>query len=54
VVVGLGTGDDPADPGYINTLAVQVTSQYGHAVATIIDSRITWRILYVAFDGSHN
>lgn len=54
MVVDLRTGDDPADPGYINTLAVQVTSQYGYVVATIIDSRITWRVLYVAFDGSHS
>jgi hypothetical protein len=49
----LRTGNDPADPGYINALAVQVASQYGHEVATIIDSRVTCRVLYVAFDGSH-
>lgn len=53
VVVDLKTGDDPADPSYVNTLAVQVAGQYGHEVATIIGSRVTCRVLYVAFDGSH-
>lgn len=43
VVVDLKTGDDPADPDYINPLAVQVASQYSHEVATIIDSRVTCR-----------
>jgi hypothetical protein len=49
----LRTGDDPADPGHIDVLAVQVASQYGHEVATIIDFRVTCQVLYVAFDGSH-
>ena len=40
LVVDLKTAYDPADPGYINALAVQVASQYGHEVATIIDSRV--------------
>ncbi len=52
VVVDLKAGDDPADPGYINALAVLVASQYGHVVAKIVDSRVTCRALYVAFDGS--
>jgi hypothetical protein len=52
-VVDLKIGDDPADPGYVNALAVQVASKYGREVATIIDSRVTCRVLYVAFDGSH-
>jgi hypothetical protein len=54
MVVELKTGDDPTDPGYVNALAVQVASQYGHVVATIVDSRVTCRVLYVAFDGSHS
>jgi hypothetical protein len=46
-------GDREAADEWRRTLAVQVASQYGHEVATIIDSRVTCRVLYVAFDGSH-